>query len=278
MIDAYLDESGIHDGAAICVIAGYFGGKGQMRKLERAWKTVLADFDFPMEEFHAKDLIKSHMHQPMLRGLARAIAGQEKVCPVSYGIVVEDFYSFSLEQRRFMTGATIDPKTIKLITSGCPTKPYFVPFQNVVRLVTDYAPVGGKAHLNFGVDRSFAEYALAMFKQIQEQAKVGPRPWSTWKSVDRLGAALFPKASETAPLQAADLLVHLTYRHMCEWHEKEKVAQPSGLLMECLANMRSRDDHKYQDRECLDQILRQSRGFLGDWDAAYMASSSPEVL
>lgn len=27
MIDAYLDESGIHDKAAICVIAGYFGGR-----------------------------------------------------------------------------------------------------------------------------------------------------------------------------------------------------------------------------------------------------------
>ena len=239
---------------------------------------MLADFRFPMEEFHAKDLIKSHKHQPMLRGLARAIAGQQKVCPVSYGIVVEDFYSFSLEQRRFMTGATIDPKTNKLLTSGCPTKPYFVPFQNVVRLVTDYAPVGGKAHFNFGVDRSFAEYALTMFKQIQEQAKVGPRPWSTWKSVDRLGTPLFPKASETAQLQAADLLVHLTYRHMCEWREKGKVTQPSGLLTECLANMRSRDDHKYQDRVCLEEMLRQSRRFLGAWDVASAASTSSEVL
>ena len=36
MIDAYLDESGIHDGADICVVAGYFGGPSQFKKLALA--------------------------------------------------------------------------------------------------------------------------------------------------------------------------------------------------------------------------------------------------
>ena len=106
MIEAYLDESGIHEGAAICVIAGYFGGRGQMRKLEKAWKEVLAYFHFPMEKFHAKNLIKSNKHHPMLGALAQAIAGQAKIHPVSYGIIADDFNSFSLAQRRFLTGAT----------------------------------------------------------------------------------------------------------------------------------------------------------------------------
>ncbi|MGD0793495.1 MAG: hypothetical protein ABR920_17135 [Terriglobales bacterium] len=46
MIDAYLDESGVHDGAAMCVIAGYFGGNGQFRRFERDWKKVLSRFRF----------------------------------------------------------------------------------------------------------------------------------------------------------------------------------------------------------------------------------------
>ena len=34
MIFAYLDESGIHDGAEGCVVAGYFSKKGPWRRLE----------------------------------------------------------------------------------------------------------------------------------------------------------------------------------------------------------------------------------------------------
>lgn len=266
MIDAYLDESGIHDGAQICVIAGYFGGKGQMRKLDAAWKATLRDFDFPMADFHAKSWVKLPEHLPMLRELARVIGQQRKVHPVSYGIIVDDFYSFTLAQRRFLTGATLHPRTHKLTSNGCPTKPYFVPFQNIVRLIADYAPVGGKAHFNFGLNEPFAKSALALFKQIIKQSKLEPRPWSTWKSVDRLGTPLFPLASETAPLQAADLLVHLTYLHMNEWKANKKIVKQSPFLTECLQNSRSNEDHSYQNRKCLQRILEQSRQIVPDWD------------
>ena len=61
-----------------------------------------------------------------------------------------------------MTGATLDPKSRKLVTSGCPSKPYFVPFQNIIKVVTDAAPRGGKAHFSFGINTQFAEYAVAL--------------------------------------------------------------------------------------------------------------------
>ena len=41
-IEAYFDESGIHDRARICAAGGYFGGPGQMKRLECAWKRTLA--------------------------------------------------------------------------------------------------------------------------------------------------------------------------------------------------------------------------------------------
>lgn len=55
MIAAYLDESG--DSAEVCVIAGYFGGTGQWRKFEVAWRKVLLRFAVPLDKFHAKDLM-----------------------------------------------------------------------------------------------------------------------------------------------------------------------------------------------------------------------------
>lgn len=273
--ESYLDESGIHEGAAVCVIAGYFGLQNHLRRLERGWKQVLTDARFPMEGFHAKTLIKSIKHAPMLKALGKAIAKQTSVYPVCYGIVVDDFNSFSLPQRRFMTGATIHHATRKLITSGCPGKPYFVPFQNIVKLITEYAaehaPLGAQVHFNFGIDRPFAEYATSLFKQIKEQAEAPQPPWSTWRSKDRLGIAQFPEASKTAQLQAADLLVHLTYLHMRMWMDAVKAGtistiEPPELLRLCLFNTLEPKYHQYQDRESLEKVLQKSREHLGDWD------------
>jgi hypothetical protein len=272
MIDGYLDESGIHEGARICIVAGYFGGKGQMKKLETAWKKVLSDYGFPMKDCHAKDLIKQRRHAPMLEDLAKAIGGQRKVYPVSRGIVVDDFNSFSEVQRRFFTGATVDPGTGTLKSTGCPSKPYFVPFQNVVKIVTDAAPVGGKAHFSVGIDRPFYGYATTLYKQMLElAANATDRPWASWKSRNRLGTLQAPSAAETAPLQAADLLAHLTYLHMDEWVQKRTAESPDppvpGLLLNyCLTNMREREDHQYQDAACLESILEQSREYAPNWD------------
>lgn len=267
MIEAYLDESGIHDKSEFCVIAGYIGGRGQIKKLERAWKEVLAEYHFPMAEFHAKDLIKSSKYRPMLARLASVAGGHAKIHPVSYGLVVRDFNSFSLKQRRFLTGATLDHRSKRLVSTGCPSKPYFVPFQNVVKLVTDFAPVGSKAHFHFGIDRTFAEYAKALFHQILKQPARAHRPWSSWKSRDRLGGVLFPRASETAPLQAADLLVHLTYLHLLECTANQRFHEPNGLLQKCLLNLRTREDHQYQDRKSLESVLEQTRKYAPGWDS-----------
>jgi len=257
-MESYLDESGIHDQALVCIIAGYFGTQRQLQKLEKAWKQTLRDFDFPMEDFHAKDLIKKHDHRKMLEKLAKTISKQPKVHPVSYGIIVEDFNSFTLEQRRFLTGATLQSSG-ELDQAGCPNKPYFVPFQNVVKLLTDYAPEGGKVHFSFGIDRPFYGYATELFKQMVDLTQAAEKPWSTWKSRDRLGTTQQPLAKETAQLQAADLLAHLTYLHMLEWIKAGKVAKRSDLLGYCITHTKSRADHVYQNKKALEAVLAQAR-------------------
>jgi len=41
MMRLLLDESGIHDGAVFCAVAGYFGQQNHWRHFEKAWKATL---------------------------------------------------------------------------------------------------------------------------------------------------------------------------------------------------------------------------------------------
>ena len=59
--------------------------------------------------------------------------GRYKIYPVNFGIIVDDFNSFTEIQRRFLTGATLQAGN--LVTSGNPKKPYFLPFQHCMKTV-----------------------------------------------------------------------------------------------------------------------------------------------
>jgi len=250
MIDAYLDESGIHDGAAVCVVAGYFAGRGQWRKFEKAWRRVLDDFGMPLEEFHAKDLVKKDdpKYKELLDSLALLIARfAEKVHPISAAIIVEEFYSFSLDDRKFMTGATL--RNNKLVGSGSPDKPYYIPFQHCLKRVTEYAPVGGKVHFFFGLGHTFSGYALSLFEQAKAD-KYTPRR-------ECLGDIDFPEAKQTPQLQAADFLVHLSYLYALKMikYNSWGTIQPTGPLRYALAGTMREEDHVYQNRRALEQTI-----------------------
>ena len=252
MMKAYLDESGIHGGAAICVVAGYFGRANHWRHFEAAWKDVLCKFGFQLEDFHAKNWIKSRTKRPLLIELAKTI-GKYPIYPVSMGIAVEDFNTFTYQQRRWLTGATA--RSGKLVTTGCPTKSYFVPFQLCLMRVTSYVKPGSKAHFFFGLDRHFGGYAGALFAQAKMNIKNNPQ--SEWRHKNTLGNIAFPMASKTPELQAADLLAYLTYLHMTERIKAEEgPKEPKGLLTLCLQNTRSQNDHGFQQKNDLATVLK----------------------
>jgi hypothetical protein len=113
-LEAYLDESGIHGGSEVYIVAGFFGKKGAWRRLETEWRRTHAEFRVPLEEFRAKKLMKREgvfrgltreRHEEFVNALARAIA-DSRIHPLCYGIFVADFFKFSLIERRFLTGAT----------------------------------------------------------------------------------------------------------------------------------------------------------------------------
>lgn len=211
-IYAYLDESGVHEGAAICLVAGFFGEHGDWQKCAESWLKAFSDFSVPKEEFHAKDLAKERptgffygwdkeKQQNLIDALVAAIVGTQ-LAAINFGILTPDFLSFSEVQRRFFTGATITPYG-KLVGTGSPAKPYFTPFLHVLREVAGYVPAGGRAHFFCGLDRPFAGYALAAYQELTGGLAINGR--------DRLGEISFPKASETPELQTADLFVHMSY-------------------------------------------------------------------
>lgn len=269
MLNAYLDESGIHDGAAICVIAGYFGGPGQWRKFEGEWRKALAASGVPLAEFHANKFVEGRGYffgwppeqkRRMANDLAQAIVAH-KIYPISFGLVVSDFKALSEPQKRFFTGATIDDaiKPGKLTSPGCPTKPYFMPWLQLVKRVAQYAPHGGKAHFFFGLDRPFAKSATLLYRATKTKAYKQYRL--------QLGDIAFPLAKETPQLQAADYLVYLTYKHMTERHAANDwnvlPAHPLGTL---LSRRRTAEDLVYYNHESIADTLDFTYQQSGNWD------------
>ena len=275
MLRAYLDESGIHDGSQVCVVAGYFGGSGRWKEFETDWKRLLHRFDVPMEEFHAKDLFpkrkgwfshkwsQRHRHKELLNEIACTIAGHEKVHPIAIGVFVDDFNSLSIEERRYFTGADIDAKG-KITSSGCPGKPYFLPFQLCVIHCCQYAASASKAHFFFGLDhKQFGGYATALFQQIQNSELRTPELGLEWK--ERLGTLSFPLAKETPQIQAADFLVNLTYNYVLSARdaiEREQPPPAPPLLSKCITNARSlKDDFFVLNKRNFRVQLQQAREF-----------------
>lgn len=104
MIQAYLDESGIHDKAKVCVIGGYFAGQSRWKKFESDWLKLLNKFKVPMDKFHAKNIVptikkgtyfenwSAATHRSFLQTIAETIASHDRIRPITAGIVVEDFF------------------------------------------------------------------------------------------------------------------------------------------------------------------------------------------
>lgn len=143
MIEGYFDESGIHDGAKVCIVGGYYGTQAAWRKFEREWFKILAHYpELQNEGFHARRFFgrdpagrrigpfagwSDEKANKLLERLVQGIL-RNRVFPIGYGAIVADFLALSLLQRQWLTGAhfRLDGK---YVSGGNPTKPYYVPFQ-----------------------------------------------------------------------------------------------------------------------------------------------------
>src|SRR5271163_3151782 len=63
VLHAYLDDSGTHNGARVCTVAGYFGSEKQWIKFDRDWRSALNEEH--LDEFHANRFWSSFKGRPV---------------------------------------------------------------------------------------------------------------------------------------------------------------------------------------------------------------------
>ncbi len=253
-MDAYLDESGIHQGSPVCVIAGYFGSRGHWARFAKAWRSVQRKFSVPPEQFHANSLLRRrgffsdwnyYRYDKFLESIPDPFVRCD-VRPVSAAVIVDDFMALPLNARMLLTGAHISDRRFR--SSGCPNRPYFLPFMEVIRKVAKCAAQRGRANFFLGTDRKFSRYARELYSITQGNPSFDERY--------RLGTIDFPLASKTPQLQAADLLAYLTYDYICEKKRRRNWLLPPADLLRNILVRGEREDQVYFDDEQMRRMLR----------------------
>jgi hypothetical protein len=245
MMEGYFDESGIHDGAKVCIVAGYYGGQAAWRKFENEWNAILseysglADYGFHAKEFFGRNGEKrvgkykgwsDEQARTFLNRLVQAIV-RNRIFPIGYGVVVEDFLALPLVSRQWLTGAKFRKSDGKVVTSGCPSKSYYLPFNFCMLKSAKLSNANSvdKIHFFVGLDRSFHEYASDLYKHtlVDDRLEESHR--------DLLGTIAYPLSKDTPGIQAADLLAYRLYRGAKDALSNPNYA-PSPLMLKLLKN------------------------------------------
>lgn len=271
MIEAYFDESGIHDGAKACIVAGFYGTQIAWRKFEKEWQKVIADYPELRDcGFHAKHFFQRTDNRERIgpyKGWDDKKAGKfldrlvqtiirNRIFPICYGIIVDDFLALSLKTRQWLTGAKFSVDGVAL-TSGCPNKGYYLPFSFCVM---DSARMSGanttdKIHFFAGLDRTFHEYASSLYNFILVDSRVP----SSLKA--KLGQIGYPLAKDTPGIQAADLLAYRLHRLANDRIKVESNIPVPKLLNQILKNRKPKqrfimfDSVRFQQLERIGQQM-----------------------
>src|SRR6266850_2387043 len=228
VLEAYLDESGIHEGARVCTVGGFSGRAGVWRKVESEWNNILLkagiqEFGFHSRQFFPRDdqgrRLGPYRHwtdenaDRFLDALVQVVL-RNRIFPLAHGIVVRQWHALPLETRKWLSGAKF--RDGKFVTSGSPNKSYYLPFHFCVLGTAKHSGPISKVHFFVGLDKTFSGYARVLFEQIRNQEKLPYR--------HLLGDIDFPLSKQKPGLQAADLLVYQLYQH-----NRARFAGPAGM-------------------------------------------------
>ncbi|MDA2926549.1 DUF3800 domain-containing protein [Acidobacteria bacterium AH-259-G07] len=216
MFEAYADESGIHGDAQVCIVCGYVGGDGQWRCLETEWSQILASYH--VQDFHAKEfwtrkptgkLTGQYKHLSpnqgfrLIRDLVNIVL-VKKVHLIGGAVNIEDFNSLTEKERKFITGGLTGDGN-KWVSSGAPSKPYFLPFQSCLVESINWTPSGQKVGIAFDQQKQYMKRAIETYRESylvldDEMSK-------------KMDLIVFAERHEAAGLQLADLSAYLWYRY-----------------------------------------------------------------
>lgn len=255
MMEAYFDESGIHDRARICVVAGFYGEQQAWRDFEGRWNQILGNYE--VAEFHAKRFYGRNQGKRIdfyknwedtkaaqfLEELADCIVSSKQIFPLAYSVVVNDFLALPLEGRRWYTGAKFSQRG-RFIGGGCPSKPYYLPFMFcALKSAQNSITPPDKMHLFVGLDRTFQGYASELFRFLLIDDRLPESLRSAF------GTLVNPLAKDTPGLQAADLIAYTMYQASLAALDDAGNYHPPEFLMRLVQNWQGEATLKLMNAE-----------------------------
>jgi hypothetical protein len=264
MVEAYMDESGIHDGAHVCVVAGYWGSEKRWIRFENQWSEILRTADEPtLKEFHSTDFWYSDGRRKgvfakwtdrkadaFINDLADCIV-DAKIIPTDATLVVDEWNKLNADERRFLTGGHYHPIEQKWATFGAPNKTYFLPFQFAIMNPALACSPGLHVHYTFDLHKQFKNHASDLFALLKLDTA------SAW--THRLGSLTMESSEVALGLQAADLFAYQSYKYAknrIEHGKPIRIKDLPLLLRRLLTNMKDEHDFPFFDKHGIEQCLR----------------------
>ena len=260
MLTAYMDDSGSHDNAPVCVLAGYFGGWRRWLEFEESWIAVLKKYcvkEFHAKRFWAKDPSGQRVDEyrdwtddkasAFLNELLAIIEGSARIYPFASGVVATEWRKQTIDERRRLTGGS------EMHPTGKPSKSVFLALQRCVVRVASYCKPGIKANYFIDSNKQLDAWATICFYGLKENYR------KDGGDIYLSMGTLTPDDSRIAvPLQAADLLAYEAREFSEKVLEsgKAEIDMMSETYKRALVNMRSMDDFWLFDKPRLDFLSR----------------------
>jgi hypothetical protein len=260
----YGDESGLHKGAAYCIVSGFIGSPCQWDLLRKQWREALHDFGAP--PFHAHDFFSRNKGEQIetrpyhgwddekarrfLERLLTAIDNRN-LYPIGAAVETGAFRSFSSTQRKFLTSGVLRRDTQgkeKWLTSGAPTKPYFAALDFAVYEALMNTPVDSELHFVLDAQSQYEGRAKNFFTEYTGWYDEKDPP----RLAERLGSIVYMSKLKEPALQVADLHANLWYSLLTQ----PEMGAERRDAWEALS--RKRPEMMVLDRSRLEALLRKA--------------------
>lgn len=254
-LDVKMDESGIHDGAKLCVVAGFIGTVKQWARFDELWGPS-SSTPFHAKEFFARapngQRIGRYVGWSDARAqvyfdrILRAIE-KPRLLPIGSALDVAAFKALTEEDRHRLTGGEWGRHKIRL--SGAPTKPYYLPFQDAIAWSLNEAERRGDFFVYFTFDEQhqLEKHAINVYNRIKEASRT-----MMPDSARRMAGIAYESDEFNIGLQAADLLCYA-------WGKFATIgdAMHADLhrVFQVLKRKPSGDELHYFSREVMEKLL-----------------------
>lgn len=210
----YADESGIHDQAPHCLVAGYRGSPNQWKRFNAAWNNVLSLRDYKISVFHSNEffnrtLVSNPAKNPYLgwpdakadrfRDELLGVIRRFKLKPVGCAVNVRDFESFTYGERCVMAGYQ-PPAYSK------EPHPYSVAFRFMIEDALEQAEQSTEFHFFLGLQRELQSTAKNAYALLKNHGLDG--------RAHQLKGIGFEDPRDFPGIQAADLFVYSWYGYL----------------------------------------------------------------